>query len=112
MYSLSTLSDLNKKEIAKYVDNKPPVRLTTIDEVKNAPDWSGLDDKEIAKYSGLKVVETYFVDSSGLGQGGEPALTYPELIQKLSVLKKSNKKPLYAVLSGVGQFQVYVTILK
>ena len=42
-----------------------------------------------------------FVDSSGFGQKGEPALTIDEMFDKLTVGKS------YAVIEA-GQFQVYV----
>src|SRR3972149_10797559 len=50
---------------------------------------------------GWKLVNTYFVDSSGFGQPGEPALTIDEFTHKLVVGRG------YAVLEA-GQFQVYM----
>jgi len=50
---------------------------------------------------GWKMVDSYFVDSSGFGGENEPALTAERFIGKLKVGKG------YAVIEQ-GQFQVYV----
>ena len=50
---------------------------------------------------GWSLVETYFVDSSGFGQEGEPALTASQFMTKLKVGYG------YAIREA-GQFQVYV----
>jgi hypothetical protein len=50
---------------------------------------------------GWQKVQEYFVDSSGFGQEGEPALTVNQFIKKLVVGRG------YAI-TEVGQFQLYV----
>ena len=50
---------------------------------------------------GWELVETYFVDSSGFGQIGEPALTVGQFIEKLEVGFA------YAIVE-TGQFQVHI----
>lgn len=53
------------------------------------------------RVAGWKLVNRYFVDSSGWGRAGEPALTTEQFVSKL--------KPGcgYAII-GEGQFQVWV----
>lgn len=56
-------------------------------------------------------VDTLFCDSSGFGRDNEPALT--EKQAKQAVEKLLNKhRTLYSGLTGIGQFQVYVTLYK
>src|SRR4030042_6549218 len=50
---------------------------------------------------GWKLVETYFVDSSGFGQEGEPALTARQFLAKIKV-------DFGYALREVGEFQVVV----
>lgn len=51
---------------------------------------------------GYKVTEVYFVDNSGFGTRGEMALTASDFLSKV----KSGR---YYAITGIGQFQVYVT---
>ena len=46
-------------------------------------------------------VDEYFVDSSGFGRKGEPALTADEFLEKV----KANR---FYAITGIGQFQVHV----
>lgn len=50
---------------------------------------------------GYQLVNTYFVDSSGVGSPGEPALTIKEFIAKLVPGR-------YYAIIEVGQFQLFV----
>lgn len=51
---------------------------------------------------GYRKVEEYFVDSSGFGAPGEPALTIPQFVDRI----KADRA--YAITEA-GQFQVYIT---
>ena len=57
-----------------------------------------LSDNDIKKF---EEVNRYFVDETGWGQGGEPALTGEQF------LKKVQKGKFYAIIE-CGQFQVHV----
>lgn len=58
-----------------------------------------------------KEIETLFCDSSGFGSEYEPALTPEQAKAKVTeLLKKYKGKQLYSALTGIGQFQVYVTL--
>lgn len=52
--------------------------------------------------------KTWFVDSSGFGSAGEPALTIDQFRKQLVEYVQENFTHGFG-LSGVGQFQVYVT---
>lgn len=54
---------------------------------------------------GWKIVDKLFVDSSGFGTEGEPALTVNQFLEKLEVGKG------YAIVEE-GQFQVYVGVFE
>ena len=54
------------------------------------------------KVSGFKETEYFFVDSSGMGQEGERALTFAQFVKKA-------KKGRYYAIHEVGQFQVKIT---
>lgn len=71
-----------------------------------APDLTGM--KIPKKY---KEVETLFCDSSGFGSPNEPALTKHAAIAEVKSLLEKHKN-LVVGLTGIGQFQVYVTIWK
>ena len=54
---------------------------------------------------GWTLEEVHFVDSSGFGRSGEGALTVDEFIKVV--------KPGYGyVITGIGQFQVYISEFK
>lgn len=59
----------------------------------------------------LEEIETLFCDSSGLGHEREPAMTQKAVEMKVAELLKEHGE-IRAALTGIGQFQVYVTIFK
>ena len=68
-----------------------------------------LTDVEIPKE--FTAIEEFFVDSSGFGKPTEMALTPAQFESKVKNLQESNKsKQLYWGITGMGQFQVYVTV--
>lgn len=109
MYSLSTLKNINGSELKSYVAKHPLVQVNNSKDVFKAPDYSQVDIDKLEKESGLKVVATYFVDSSGFGQPGEAALTVSSF-QRIIEGFINQGKEIYACLTGIGQFQVYVSI--
>lgn len=56
-------------------------------------------------------VETLFCDSSGFGSDHEPALTEKQAKNKVQELMDEHGT-LFAGITGIGQFQVYVTLYK
>ena len=50
---------------------------------------------------GYCLTKTYFVDSSGFGQEGEPALTFPNFLKQV-------KKGHYYGIIEAGMFQVHI----
>lgn len=83
------------------------VELQEPDDIKKAGNLEGMGEDD-----NFEEVATLFVDSSGWGQSGEAALTFPEAIKEVRQLMEETKGPLFAGLTGIGQFQVYVTIYK
>ena len=55
-----------------------------------------LDDSD-----GFEQIDSHFVDSSGWGKKGEPALTVDEFLKKV-------KAGRFYAITGIGQFQVHV----
>lgn len=111
MHSLETLKALNKQEVKRYYASKPLKRLLISDDVKSSPDYSGGDINAISSHFRVKLHETFFVDSSGFGSSNEPAYTFNAFSSILSVLLRNNPdKQYFSALTGVGQFQVYVSI--
>jgi hypothetical protein len=51
--------------------------------------------------AGFKLIQIYFVDSSGFGQEGESALTFPQFVSKVKIGK-------YYAIVDAGQFQVNI----
>jgi hypothetical protein len=121
MYSQETFAHLNAIEDKKYrikrisglLRRQPMKWIKTADDVRHAPDFTGLSTSEIEAASGKTMIDEYFVDSSGFGTQGEPASLYSDfkntVKDQLEICKKAGKR-LYAILSGAGQFQVYITL--
>ncbi len=53
-----------------------------------------------------------FVDSSGWGEEGEPALTAEQFAREASDLVATTHESLYWGVTEAGQFQIYVTAYK
>ncbi len=70
--------------------------------LKFIPNVSDIEDY---KPKGYEFVEDLFVDNSGFGVPGEAALTRTEFIKKI-------KEGFGYAITGVGQFQVYVSVFK
>jgi hypothetical protein len=115
MWSADTLAHLNAIEDLKvYILKHRPRRVFKVDDVRNSPDFARVDVAALCKAFDAEHVETLFVDTSGFGSPDEPALTYSQCQVRIAGIL-ADKKPgerFYSVLSGIGQFQVYLTILK
>ena len=115
MYCADTLRHVNdERELLLHLQDNPMAHIVRAQDVKRAPDYAQVDLSLLEKVSRRELVDTYFVDSSGFGSAGEPALQYSnfqEIVNKL-LEEKGEDENLYAVLSGVGQFQVYVSIFR
>jgi hypothetical protein len=111
MNGLATLAALNAAETKRYYNKRKPALLRSTDDVRHAPDYSGGDMDEVARHFRVKKHEEYFVDSSGFGSPGEPAMSFELLSRKIAdLLAQYPERKWYAVLSGIGQFQAYVTL--
>jgi len=60
---------------------------------------------------GYRLVETLFVDSSGFGAPGEPAMTFPAFLDRVRRDVREGNAYSYAIVES-GQFQVYVGVYK
>ena len=95
-------SEIKCRECADFSDMVKAVSKP--DDLFKAPDVSGIDvPKEYVE------VETLFCDSSGFGSSGERALTKNQAILKIEDLLETHGE-LYAGITDIGQFQVYVTL--
>lgn len=85
------------------------VELDDVQDFFSAKDVTGMDFAS----DDFVEVETLFCDSSGFGSEREPALTERQARQRVQEILDANaKNKLYVGLTGIGQFQVYVTIWK
>jgi len=114
MYSLDTMAHLNTIEETKAQLRKEPLRrINHFDDVRRSPDYAQVKISLLEKAAGVNHIETYFVDSSGLGADNEPAITYSAfrlIVNRLLAIANKRGEVLYSALTGVGQFQVYVSI--
>jgi len=107
MYSVEQIQQMNRESAQAATDagvlpfNVWPQTFEA--DVRSIPNV-GTEDVE-----GFEPVETFFVDSSGFGSPGEPALTFEEFVkQGLALIEKSDVS-LYWAITSAGQFQVYIT---
>lgn len=70
---------------------------------------SGFRDMGETIKVGYELVDDLFVDASGFGVGGEPALTKEEFLKVLSEIVEKHKT-VYTWITSKGQFQVYVGV--
>ncbi len=82
------------------------VEVKGADDIFRSKDMTGVDLPD--EY---EEVDTLFCDSSGFGSPNEPALTKDQAEQAVDDLIEQHGT-LYAGLTGIGQFQVYVTLYK
>lgn len=112
MWGLETIKQINKEaaEAARKREAAPHLVV----EASSLKEWPpfpfphlGYACDDVDKtHSRLK---TFFVDSSGLGGPGEPALTTDAFKKALAELLEA-EGPLLLALEEVGQFQVYVAV--
>ena len=99
MYSLEVIQDMNRKAARKArqgTGKQPYVAKCDNDAgVNKIPNFGDYRPKN------WELVETYFVDNSGFGAPGEPALTFEEFCSKVKAGFG------YAIIEQ-GQFQLYV----
>lgn len=82
------------------------IEVTDSEDIFRSKDMTGVDVPE-----NFEEVETLFCDSSGFGRPSEPAMTKEQAIEAMERLIEEHGK-LYSGLTGIGQFQVYVTLYK
>lgn len=76
------------------------------EDIFRSKDMTGVDLPD-----NFEEVETLFCDASGFGSNREPALTKQQAIEATERLIEEHGT-LYSGLTGIGQFQVYVTLYK
>ena len=69
--------------------------------IKNGDEGVFKSPKVIGDLFGYKKVNTYFVDNSGFGDRGEPAMVISDFLSQV-------KQGCYYGITSVGQFQVYI----
>ena len=112
MWGLETIKHLNRKvgEVARDL-GKEPLRLDSEMELSQWPPCpiphlgSACEDVD----EDHERVETLFVDSSGFGSEGEPALTMRGFKVRLEELLNEHG-PLLLAIEEQGQFQLYVAV--
>ncbi len=82
------------------------VQVNESGDLFKARDVDGID------LNGYEEIDTLFCDSSGFGAPGEMALTKNQALKRMQDLLDSNSGPIYAGISDMGQFQVYVTLYR
>lgn len=68
-----------------------------------------LEDVDLTDF---EEIETLFCDSSGLGSPGERALTRDQALREAARILEESSEPMYAGITGIGQFQVYVSVFR
>jgi len=117
MMSLETIRAMSNEraEIAAQ-ERLVPYMIYSRDELDTFPGGDNYVDRHfpfpnIGNYEpeGYEKVTDLFVDSSGLGSPGEPALTASQFINELKDLYDCHG-PIACAITMAGQFQVYITV--
>ena len=108
-YTTEDAEEVREREVQEAGPSATPI--TNPDDAFKAPDMSSFETEEIEKATNLTHVGTFFVDSSGCGGANERALTPNQFKAKIQELLDIGNT-LYGAITGVGQFQVYVSIFK
>ena len=96
MMGLSTIKELAREQAERAAaQGVEPLIIWDKEDIRHIPNIGNHTP------DGWELVETHFVDSSGFGAPGEPALTFDQFQNKL-VMGHG-----YAIVAE-GQFQVYV----
>lgn len=101
MMDLQTIKRMNNEKAKESKrDNVEPFVIESQEQLNS---FEGFPFPHIGDYrpKGWKLIEKYFVDSSGFGRNNEMALSVSQFIKKLKVGYG------YAIIEA-GQFQVYV----
>jgi hypothetical protein len=100
MFGIETINEMNR-EAGKKAKSGRKEPLLVYDTEQFAEQLRHIPNLGDYRPRGWKLVNTYFVDSSGFGQVGEPALTFGQFIEKMKVGLG------YAIIEA-GQFQVRI----
>ena len=100
MFDLRTIQAMNREHAARAAKEGRLPYIVWAEDLDNMPPFPF---PNLGNYvpDGWKLDKEYFVDSSGFGQEGEPALTIDQFLKVVEVGKG------YA-LTECGQFQLYV----
>ena len=110
MNGLATLRHINNEaDMAGQLKRKPLKRIRWVEQLFKSPDYSAVNIDLLEHVSGLNCIETFFVDTFGNGEG--LAISINELQNRVQEYLDEGKK-IYACLTGVGQFQVYLSIFE
>jgi hypothetical protein len=82
------------------------VKLNNSEDLFKSKDLRGID------LTGFFVVEELFCDSLGMGSSSERALTKAQALERAEEIISNSNTQLYAGITEMGQFQVYVTIFQ
>jgi hypothetical protein len=66
-----------------------------------------IPDRRLA--DGYEAIKHFFVDSSGFGQAGEPALTFDQFEGEAMELISERVNPTFFAITEAGQFQVHIS---
>lgn len=108
MMGLSAINYANK-QAAKKSRGKLPKQFFSEEGVMTAERIPNFGDYRPKDWVLLDEPKPFFVDASGYGSEGEPALTMGQFRRALTQLVKEHPEYGYAVISS-GQFQVHVGV--
>lgn len=112
MLSLEEIKRMNAKA-GRYAEahKTKPFVLSTIEQLNDMPPFPfpNIGDASSDLSKDYEKVDSLFVDSSGFGQPGEPALTADQFKRRLEELYIKHGTLLIAIES-VGEFQVHVGV--
>jgi len=114
MFGLETIKAMNREAGEKARDlGLEPFHLESFAQLESMPPFPfpniGDDSVEVSKR--YEHVTDLFCDKSGWGADDEPALTIPQLMERLRVLLRENQETgLRLAIVEEGQFQIFIGV--
>jgi hypothetical protein len=108
MMSIQTIQDLSRKAARKAAREHKRPAMVELEDMETLETELSIPNLGDYRPKGYKLINTWFVDKSGFGSPGEPAMTIPRMFEKI----RENGPGFGYGMIEEGLFQCYVGVFK